>query len=140
MFHWLELRGYCHATEDESKVEKAMRFLSPSGRLLRQDTEGHFGNPLIILEIREESTAEIENFWQRLKTAGAVSQLEKTLRDRVDENCVLHFRLDKQAAYLGRISLSAGDDAFAVAMKVRANPSKKSVAVKALVEHIRGGG
>lgn len=139
MFHWLELRGYCHATEDESKVEKAMRSLSPSGRLLRQATEGHFGNPLLVLEIREESAAEIENFWRQLEAAGVLSQLARTLRDRVDENCVLHFRLDKQAAYLGRISLSAGDDTLAVAMKVRANPSKKSVAVKALEEHVRRG-
>lgn len=136
MFHSVELRTYCHATEDEARVEQAMRTAWPDRTPQAEALEGHHGNPLVRMTVRLEKPREIETFWRRLKAAGAIESLVETLDERVDDDAVLHFRLDKQKACGGTLELAHHDDVIAVRAKVAAHPAKRSTAVKVAREYL----
>ncbi|HEV8595029.1 MAG TPA: RNA-binding domain-containing protein, partial [Thermoplasmata archaeon] len=103
MFHWVELRAFVHATEDEEKVVAAMRTVMADGDLRRDVLEGHFRNPLVALTVRTEKAAEVREFGRRLLAAMGKEQVLDDLAARIDEDSVYHLRVDKQRAYLGKI-------------------------------------
>jgi hypothetical protein len=64
--------------------------------------------------------------------------LMNTLEERTDEQNVLHIRIDKQKAYLGKIKLADRGDALILRAKIVTYPSKRKnvlEAVKGLIEH-----
>jgi len=113
---YIDLRFSAHATEDPNKVLEAVRRILPTQHLnlitfKRADLRGHYGNPIILFEarIKEEDIVKalMENFSSKL------GELEKgkLLREfdlRVG-NGSLYLRLDKQAAFMGELRLSAAD-------------------------------
>ena len=137
MFHSVELRAYCHATEEETRVEGAMRCLSPWGVLQMKRSEGHHGNPIVLITCHLEDSGEIAKFWRRLKEAGAIPEIVETLQERIDDEGVLHLRFDKQKAFAGSIDLARLDDVVAVQAKVAAYPAKKSNAVKVAFRYLQ---
>jgi len=138
MFHSVELRTVCHATEDPDRVERAMRTLSPDGRLETETLEGHHGNPFRMMAVRLEDADAIRAFWRRVKDAGAMPPLLATLDERVDDDAVLHLRFDKQKAHGGTLELARHDDVIAVRAKVAAHPAKRSNAVRVARAYLSG--
>ncbi len=136
MFHSVELRAYAHATEDEARVEQAIRTLWPAGTMKVERLEGHHGNPLLLMVCRIDRRDDLDAFWRRLKEAGAVPAILKDLDERVDDQAVLHLRVDKQGAYEGRVELARHDDVIAVRAKVVAHPAKKTTAVRTVREYL----
>ena len=134
MFHWVEARAFCHATEDEEKVVAAIRTLLPEGEVRREKFEGHFGNPLVSLAVRADSAAAMKGFWRRIAALGK-EELARELESRIDEDTVFHLRVDKQEAYLGRIARPAGD-VIDVRAKVAAYPKKPDVAARIVREFL----
>jgi len=130
MFHNVELRAHCHATEEPERVERALRTLSPDCEPEMEKAEGHYGNPILLMRCRLEGDA-IDGFWRRVRDAGVLPRILDGLEDRVDENAVLHVRLDKQRAFAGEIDLTLHDDVIAVRAKIAAHPAKKSAALRA---------
>ena len=57
-------------------------------------------------------------------TAEVPKSLAADVDARVDEDGILHFRLDKQAAYDGRFVLAKEPDAIDVRVKLMAYPAK----------------
>ena len=132
MFHWVELRAYCHATEDEEKVVAALRTILPAGDLKREAVGGHFGNPLVSLAVRTERAPEMRDVWRRILEALGTDEALHALEDRVDEDGVYHLRLDKQAAFQGRIERPYSADVIDLRAKVAAFPKKREVAIELL--------
>jgi RNA binding exosome subunit len=64
--------------------------------------------------------------------------LLNTLEDRVDEEGVLHIRIDKQKAYLGEVEL-ADRDAIVFKAKIVTYPSKREKVLEAARELIERG-
>ncbi len=126
--HWIEVRTYSHATEDEARVSAALAFALPEGELVREVLEGHFGNVLVRLTRRIEDGKSIRATWERWSTAGLPQSIESDVDARVDEEGVLHFRLDKQAAFLERWALAKDSDAIDVRLKLVAYPAKPEIA------------
>jgi RNA binding exosome subunit len=137
MFHSVELRAHCHATEEEARVEKALRTLCPDGTIETERAEGHHGNPILLMRCRIQKDDVIAGFWSRVKDAGLVDKILESLEERIDEDAVLHLRFDKQKAFAGTIELAQDDDVIAVWAKVAAHPAKKSVAVRIAREYLR---
>jgi len=135
MFHWVEARAFCHATEDEEKVVAAIRTLLPEGDVKRETLEGHFGNPLVSLVVRVDAAAAMKAFWRRLADALGKDELGRDLEARIDEDFVYHLRVDKGEAYLGRIARPAGD-VIDVRAKVAAYVKKPAVAVRVVREFV----
>jgi len=137
MFHSVDLRAYCHATEEVSRVEKALRAVCPDGAIDTEAIEGHHGNPILILKCRVQKDDAINAFWRRVKDVGLLEKILENLEERVDEDAVLHLRFDKQNAYEGSFELATNDDVIAVRAKIAAHPAKRSVAVRVAREYLR---
>jgi RNA binding exosome subunit len=137
-FHYVELRTFCYATEDENRVEAALRtFLPEDVEVDRQGSEGHHGDRILVLSTRVENADEMRHVLSVLSGMDDIDRVRDELDDRVDDNCSLFLRLDKQAAYRGEVALGEG---LTLRAKVEAYPAKKAAAVEnareALSEHV----
>jgi hypothetical protein len=137
MFHSVEFRAHCHATEEEARVDRAIRTLCPEGTIETERTEGHHGNPILLKRLRIQKDDAIAAFWRRVKDAGLLDRILEDLDARIDEDAVLRVRFDKQSAYQGSIELARTDDVIAVQAKIAAHPAKKSAAARVAREYLR---
>jgi len=137
MFHSVDLRAYCHATEEAARVEKALRILCLEASIDTEATEGHHGNPIVMLKCRLQKDDAINAFWRRVKDAGLLEKILDNLDERIDEDAVLHLRFNKQKAYEGSLELAKNDDVIVARAKIAAHPAKKSVAARIAREYLR---
>jgi hypothetical protein len=127
-FHYVDLRAFSYATEDVTRVERALRTLLPEDvELERAESEGYHGDRIVVLSARLENADEVRHVLERLSGASDFDRLLAELDDRVDENCSLFVRLDKQAAYRGEVRLGEG---ITLRAKVEAYPAKREAAVE----------
>ncbi|MWV65131.1 RNA-binding protein [Halorubrum sp. JWXQ-INN 858] len=126
-FHYVDLRTFVYATEDEKRVEEALRtFLPETVDLDRVENVGHHGDRIVVLSARVETADEMRHVLDRLATLDDLDRVLDELDDRVDDNCALFLRLDKQAAFKGDVRLGPG---ITLRSKVEAYPAKKEAAV-----------
>lgn len=130
-FHYIDLRAFCYATEDDARVEQALRtFLPEEFDIGRVENEGFHGDRIVVLSARIENADDVRHVLDRLADLN-LEGVRDELTERVDENCSLFLRLDKQAAYGGRVERGAGIELRA---KVEAYPAKKAAAVENAAE------
>lgn len=127
----LSFRTFAHATEDDERVEQALRFASGADDVERSRSEGYHGNPITVMEAKITRSREIRDFFASLDT-NDVRKLLDTLELRVDEESMFFLRLDKQEAYQGRIVLGRGDDVISVRGKVKSYPQSRENAINAM--------
>jgi len=128
--HYVDLRTFSYATEDEDRVESALRtFLPMDFEIERAETEGHYGDPIVVLSARVERADEVRDVLdavERLDENELVT-LRTQLDERVDEDTSLYVTFDKQAAYGDEVRLG---DGITLRGKVEAYPAKKEAAVE----------
>lgn len=124
----IEARTYCHATEEEERLATALAFAVQEGIASREELQGHFGNPLVRLTRRVEKRPAIRAVWSRWGAAGVLAKIAGDIEARVDEEGVLHFRLDKQAAFQERLELAHDSDPIDIRLKLIAYPAKPAEA------------
>jgi RNA binding exosome subunit len=126
-FHYIDLRTFCYATEDEARVEAALRnFLPEESTIERVASEGFHGDRIVVLSTRVENADDVRHVLDEL-AAIDLDEIRTELGERVDQNCSLFLRLDKQAAYGGRVERGPGLELRA---KVEAYPAKKETAIE----------
>lgn len=126
--HYVDLRTFCYATEDEKRVEEALRtFLPEEFEIERTESEGHYGDRILVLSARVENADDVRHVLSRLADLESFAELIDELDERVTENTELFLRLDKQAAFEGDVRLGAG---ITFRGKVEAYPAKKEQAVE----------
>ncbi len=105
-----------HATEDEDKVERAVRNLFPEDagefRLKRQRLSGYHKDPITLITTRIRKRRGAVRTFRFI--IGLLSPLDRQrlldeLEDRVDEAGNLYIRLDKQKAFRGEGALKEID-------------------------------
>ena len=118
----VEVSTFSHATEDEDKVEKAMKNLLPEESrdiwLTKTTLKGHHGDPITILTgktRRKGATGVLRRVVQELSSLDQQRLLDET-EERLDDGGNLYIRLDKQNAYMSKIRLLETDP---VRMKFR---------------------
>ena len=127
-FHYVDLRAFCYATEDEKRVEDALRtFLPEEFPIERAETEGHFGDRILILSARVENADGIRHVLGRLTELPEFGRIRDETDERVTENCEFFLRFNKQSAYRGRVELGEG---ITFRAKVESYPAKKSIAIE----------
>ncbi|NHN58884.1 MULTISPECIES: RNA-binding protein [Halorussus] len=127
-FHYIDLRAFCYATEDDKRVEQALRtYLPEEFEIERAKSEGHHGDRILVLSARVENADEMRHVLSKVAELPDVDDLLDELDERVDENCSLFLRLDKQTAYRGEAALGEG---ITFRAKVEAYPAKKDAAVE----------
>jgi len=134
-FHYVDLRAFCYATEDEKRVEAALRtFLPEDIDIEREETEGHHGDRILVLSVRLERADEVRHVLSALARLDDFQRLIDELDQRVDDNCAFFIQLDKQAAYKGDVELGTG---LMLRGKVEAYPAKKEKAVETAEEALQ---
>jgi len=126
--HYVDLRAFCYVTEDEERVESALRtFLPEEVEVERAVSEGHHGDRIVVLSARVERADEIRHVLDRLGELDDVDAVVSELDERVDDNCAFYLTLDKQAAFSGEVRRG---DGITFRTKVEAYPAKKPAAVE----------
>jgi RNA binding exosome subunit len=126
--HYVDLRAFCYATEDESRVEQALRtFLPEEAEIDRSVTEGHHGDRIVVLSARVERSDEVRHVLDVLGETDDIDTFVDELDDRVDDNCAFFLTLDKQAAFRGDVALG---DGITFRTKVEAYPANREAAVE----------
>jgi RNA binding exosome subunit len=127
-FHYIDLRAFCYATEDDKRVEQALRtYLPEDFEIERATSEGHHGDRILVLSTRVENADEMRHVLSKVAELPDSDNLLDELDERVDDNCSLFLRLDKQAAYRGEAELGEG---ITFRAKVEAYPAEKEAAVE----------
>lgn len=128
-FHYVDLRTFCYDTEDEQRVERALRHFLPGGdiEIERAESEGHHGDRIVVFSVRVERASEIRHVFDQLKDGADIDEIRDQLEDRVTENCEFFVHLDKQAAYQGEAELGEG---ISFRAKVEAYPAKRDAALE----------
>ena len=127
-FHYLDLRAFCYATEDQKRVETALRtFLPEDHPIDRTESEGHHGDRIVVLSARVENADGIRHVLDRLTELADIDRIVAELDERINENNALFVRLDKQAAFGGRVELGEG---LTLRGKVEAYPARREAAIE----------
>ncbi len=126
-FHYVDLRAFAYATEDEKRVNEALgTFLPEDFELQRSVNQGHHGDRIVILSARVDTADEMRTVLSRLADLEGVETVLEQLDERVTEDCELFVRLDKQAAFKRQVRLGEG---LTLRAKVEAYPANKDAAV-----------
>jgi len=136
-FAGMYARTFCHATEDIDKVRLALTNVVGDTDVRTSRTEGHHGNPILILDASVASMDEIAAFFEKLN-ASDIERLRESLESRMDDGCNLFMRVDKQAALNEDVVLAAGEDVISIRIKVVAYPSRRDIALGSVVEFLDG--
>jgi RNA binding exosome subunit len=134
----IHLRAMAQATEAEERVGHAMFFATEFKDISATRTKGHFGNPITIFEAELSKSGDMRSLLKKLDEAGILAQIIEQVEQRLDEDCVLHFRLDKQKAYAEVLALADSRDIIDVGMKVAAYPARREIALEAILDWIEG--
>jgi RNA binding exosome subunit len=138
-FFSLKFRTYVHATESHEKVERALRTACGDDvDIATEKTSGFHGNPIEILETEISGKKNIDSVFSNIMILLPELFCDDTheLEKRLDDDCVVHMRFDKQAAYSGRLMLVSHEDVIAMQAKVRSYPASRAVAKKNLQQYI----
>jgi len=129
-FHYLDLRAFCYVTEDDKRVEDALRtFLPEDFEISRAASEGHYGDRILVLSARVENAGGMRTVLDTLGDLAddELDRVRAELDERVTENCAFFLTLSKQAAYNGEVALG---DGMTLRGKVEAYPAKKESAIE----------
>ena len=132
MIHRVTFRAFVASTEDDGKVREALSLFVPPESISETSVAGHFGNEILILTSTLRKREGLK-FFDRLREAlpeGEMKRLRREADLRVDDDCNLHFRLDKQAAYQGEVRLADSGDAISVCAHLESYPARRERALK----------
>jgi len=125
--HYVDLRAFSYATEDDKRVADALRtFLPAEYEIEHTSTEGFHGDRIVVLSARVKRADEMRVILDRLTDLEGIDEVVGELDQRVDENCAFFLTLDKGAAYRGDVVTG---DGLTLRAKIEAYPAKKETAV-----------
>jgi hypothetical protein len=127
-FHYVDVRTFAYATEDEKRVEQALRHFVPEDvDVERTTSEGHHGDRIVVLSARLENADDLRYALSRVANLDDTESLLDELDDRVTEHCEFYLHLDKQAAFGGE---TRRGDGITFRAKVEAYPAKREKAIE----------
>ena len=141
MFHHIYLRTSSQATEDPEKVRSALRLFFPQRDDAANDEpdiihesimSGHYGNLITILEaeiVKKKDGKYVIDLIKQHLDPEELSRIVTELPLRIDEECNLYLRFDKQEAYKGNLKMAQISDAILLRIKLKAYPAKQEKAI-----------
>ncbi|MBN2335915.1 hypothetical protein JXL21_10190 [Candidatus Bathyarchaeota archaeon] len=136
----VEITVLVHATEDESKVRKAVLNLFPAEVetpvFEATGLKGYFGEPITTLKVTVKHRRPATDLFDRVVLGLSSLDLQALLDElpqRIDETNNLYIRLDKQGAYLGKVRLEGHD---AIRFKAKLHLPHKADPVEYMHEYI----
>lgn len=113
----IEISAIGHATESVKKVKRAILNVLPEEEKSKvsfsvQELKGHHGNPIFVVKANLEDANLNKALFERLLKELPKEEKEMLANEAdiyVDKNCNLYLRLDKQAAFAGKIRVKQED-------------------------------
>ncbi len=136
-FHWVRVQTFCYATEKRELLEETMTELLGTDEFQEEISEGEHGNIMTILETRLTKQREFNSLFKKLGPEICQWILDD-IDNRIDEDCVLYMRLDKQKAVQGIYEVAHHGDVVAITGKVQSHPARKDVAVRVMSDFLTG--
>jgi len=153
VIHNIILRVNAHSTEDQFRVRSALDFFllnsASKSKIIDENTDniveitnvnGYYQNPITTLSAqitRKQDCLAFASFIRENMHPEDVKLLRSEMSDRLDDEQLFHFRLDKQAAYMNKVKLSSSSDAIIVKAKITTYPKNRKQAGK-IVEELFG--
>lgn len=113
---YMDIRVFAHATEDPTKVQKAVRNIFPADlaeTLVFQGTNltGHHGNPIILFTAKLTDKKLLPKALEKIgKDLGVLDKEELNQNIKLHlEKGNLYLRFDKQSAFMGALKFSQND-------------------------------
>jgi len=113
---YMDIRVFAHATEDQEKVQVAVRNLLPdelAQTLIfeKANLTGHYGNPITLFTAKIVDKKLLPAALQRLGAGLSSLDKEELCRDLKMhvEKGNLYLRFDKQSAYVGNVRFTQND-------------------------------
>ena len=130
-FHWVKVKAVCYATENEDLIHDVMMELTGADdECFDVDiSEGLHGNPITVIDVNLRHSKEFERLFRNIGV-GPLQDVLDNIEDRVDDDCILYMRIDKQKAVGGIYEISHSGDVISITAKVVAHPAKKEIAVE----------
>ena len=132
-FHWIKVKTVCYATEDEYLLHDTMSQLTgldeDSEAFDVDISEGFHGNPITVIDADLRHSKEFTKLFMNIGR-DVIEDVMSQLDDRIDDDCVIYMRLDKQKAVHGDYAISHSGDVISITGKLVAHPAKKEIAVK----------
>ena len=138
VFHWVKVKAVCYATENEDLIHDVMMELTgvEDDECFDVDiSEGLHGNPITVIDANLKHSKEFERLFRNIGPEPLKDVLDH-IEERVDDDCILYMRLDKQKAVQGVYEISHSGDVISVTAKIVAHPAKKEIAVKNAKEYL----
>jgi hypothetical protein len=132
VIHRVSFRTFVAATEDEERVKGALSIFVPLDSVSATSATGHYCNPITILDAslkKRDGLTFFRMLREQLPRVDLV-KLRRELPERVDEESRLHFRLDKQAAFKGKVCLTDSRDGIVVKALIESYPARYEEALR----------
>jgi RNA binding exosome subunit len=132
VIHRVSFRTFVAATEDEERVKEALSIFVSLDSISATPATGHYGNPIKIMDAtlkKRDGLAFFRILREQLPRVDLV-KLHMELPERVDDESQLHFRLDKQAAFKGKVCLTDSRDGIVVKALIESYPAKYGEALR----------
>ncbi|OKY78242.1 MAG: Exosome subunit RNA binding protein with dsRBD fold [Candidatus Methanohalarchaeum thermophilum] len=132
--HYIDLRTFCYSTESFEKVKAAFNQVIPQDQEINiEEIEGNFGNEIKILKLRVKKSRKIRDLTNEIKSRineDELKRLKSELPVRLDDNCSLFIRFNKQRAYKEDLELTDSGNAIVLRFKIAAYPAKREKALE----------
>jgi Predicted exosome subunit len=128
-FHWVRVRLFCYSTENVQKLEEVMETITGTSEFVRDYTEGHHGNSIMIFDCELTKDAQTRKLFTNLGKE-VLDDIRPDLEEKIDDDCVFYARLDKQKAVQGEFVTGHRGDVISITGKLVSHPAKKAVAVR----------
>jgi len=134
-FHWIKIKTVCYATEDDVRLKDMMAPLAGEAEINVDISEGIHGNPITVMDCQLTHNKEYDSLFRTLGP-GIVESILTDIDAKIDDDCILYFRLDKQRAVKGEYAIAHGGDVISITCKVSSHPAKKEFAVRTATEYL----
>ncbi len=123
----LEARVYSRVTELPIRVRESLLNIFPEDIreyvvISEESVEGYQGIPILVitgtLSSKKQTEQAVTHLFQQL-SSGDLDYLQKSLDQRIDDDCTLFLRIDKQAAYLKRVEMTVNADVIQLQISIR---------------------
>ncbi len=139
----IEARAYSRSTELPERIEVAILNLIPEEfrkdvELRIDNVEGHSGDDIqiIVVHLRDKHGCEatLDHIFRGFDDRDRM-RVKNSLLRRLNVNCLFFLRIDKQAAFLGRIALADGPDVISVRIDIKQYPKCRQEDAKIMLEN-----
>jgi RNA binding exosome subunit len=97
--------------------------------------DGEHGNRMVIFSIELSKQREVVPVFQKLGR-DIIEEVSANLEERIDEDCVLYLRFDKQELVQGRYVIAHHGDVLSLTGKIASHPARKEIAVRNMREFL----